>query len=224
MFELRGTGSDLATPKRRKALANTRPGPNTGLSLNLDAKLKTTVCLQSKRSPPATIDVQGLADAEAVNPFRLPRNHSGSRCGGLAPAREALFIGRFRVSRSLELALADYGVAWIGCPSWRSGTRPARGGDHRAERTTRHGHKQGSAVDFRNVLPELARRSVHLSRPCGKHIAGYEPAVLIVFQAETPGRSLSRSTRNGLNGHWAQEGTSKLPSGSPAKDKTRTQR
>src|SRR6266404_8417218 len=78
--------------------------------------------------PPATIDVQGLADAEAVNPFRLPRNHSGSRCGGLAPAREALFIGRFRVSRSLELALADHGVAWIGCPSWRSGTRPAPGG------------------------------------------------------------------------------------------------
>jgi hypothetical protein len=74
--------------------------------------------------PPATIDVQGLADAEAVNLFRLPRNHSGSRFGGVAPARDALFIGRFRVSRSLELALADYGVAWIGCPSCRSGTTP----------------------------------------------------------------------------------------------------
>jgi hypothetical protein len=38
---------------------------------------------------PATTNDEGLADAGAASPFRLPRNYPGSRFVGLAPARDA---------------------------------------------------------------------------------------------------------------------------------------
>jgi hypothetical protein len=38
---------------------------------------------------PATMNDEGLADAGAANPFRLPRNHPGSRSAGLVPACDA---------------------------------------------------------------------------------------------------------------------------------------